>query len=637
MLKLTKTGIGLLTRQYRSVLRKCWMINVGLFALGAAMMPNEAEADIDLSGILTRSYSSLWQNNTGTIYGNLTGQFELDYYLRGGYATVRTAASAADAYNAGAITAYYDGDAGVYKYYTFDDLSDSDKAFYNLLTSYGGEKTTFIHGDKIISLINGVNMERLTKDMGDNILYGGSGSGAWTTSGDGTYHLGTTASPNHAVVHGQIYGSRLVADSDKDSSQGYSEIQLVVDTANGKNGNIGIYDQTKNDKVFYVNQDGYMETKGEFQVVDTDNQYAANSAIFQVKPDASDGNSFVNVFNANFNVVFKNDISGNGKYGTQTYRYSNGNAAYFEVVNRKADNTRLDIHLGALLDNGNASVPYFYMEEGSNKGVIIRSDLGLFLGDNLSPGNTSASNVWNTSSSYLSKTGFKVNGSTAVSGIDTAVPTTSPAAGTEKLITSRAVYDRLSDIKFEKNSSGFYYIRTADSQALVDLQANRIVANSLSVLDNSLNDVFIAKGSGITIGGNISANGQTVTPTNLGYLSGVTSNIQTQLDNKVNNSTLNDYYTKLDFAEESVMNHSHRSFGASPNVKRSSALFTPRKREAGGSNTTAANTPALKNIIIGRSLDQTSRFGGMTLLLCAPHTTPLDAFAYGSARHDSIF
>ena len=47
MLKLTKTGIGLLTRQYRSVLHKCFLINVGLFALGAAtiMMPSEAEAN----------------------------------------------------------------------------------------------------------------------------------------------------------------------------------------------------------------------------------------------------------------------------------------------------------------------------------------------------------------------------------------------------------------------------------------------------------------------------------------------------------------------------------------------------------------------------------------------------------------
>ena len=48
MLKLTKTGIGLLTRQYRSVLHKCFLINVGLFALGAAsvMVPSEAGAEV---------------------------------------------------------------------------------------------------------------------------------------------------------------------------------------------------------------------------------------------------------------------------------------------------------------------------------------------------------------------------------------------------------------------------------------------------------------------------------------------------------------------------------------------------------------------------------------------------------------
>ena len=47
MLKLTKTGIGLLTRQYRSVLKKCWAINVGIFALGAVattILPSDAYA-----------------------------------------------------------------------------------------------------------------------------------------------------------------------------------------------------------------------------------------------------------------------------------------------------------------------------------------------------------------------------------------------------------------------------------------------------------------------------------------------------------------------------------------------------------------------------------------------------------------
>ena len=36
MLKLTKTGIGLLTRQYRAVLRKCFLINIGVWAMGTA-------------------------------------------------------------------------------------------------------------------------------------------------------------------------------------------------------------------------------------------------------------------------------------------------------------------------------------------------------------------------------------------------------------------------------------------------------------------------------------------------------------------------------------------------------------------------------------------------------------------------
>ena len=46
MLKLTRTGIGLLTRQYRSVLHKCWLINVGLFGLIAtATITSPTSAD----------------------------------------------------------------------------------------------------------------------------------------------------------------------------------------------------------------------------------------------------------------------------------------------------------------------------------------------------------------------------------------------------------------------------------------------------------------------------------------------------------------------------------------------------------------------------------------------------------------
>ena len=45
MLKLTKTGIGLLTRQYRSVLKKCWLLNIGLFALSTVILPRDASAE----------------------------------------------------------------------------------------------------------------------------------------------------------------------------------------------------------------------------------------------------------------------------------------------------------------------------------------------------------------------------------------------------------------------------------------------------------------------------------------------------------------------------------------------------------------------------------------------------------------
>ena len=56
MLKLTRTGIGLLTRQYRSVLKKCFLIDAGLFfALAptyvwavdcSALSPSSSAADI---------------------------------------------------------------------------------------------------------------------------------------------------------------------------------------------------------------------------------------------------------------------------------------------------------------------------------------------------------------------------------------------------------------------------------------------------------------------------------------------------------------------------------------------------------------------------------------------------------------
>ena len=41
----TRSAIGLLTRQYRSVLKKCFLINMGLFALGAVGAVNSGVAN----------------------------------------------------------------------------------------------------------------------------------------------------------------------------------------------------------------------------------------------------------------------------------------------------------------------------------------------------------------------------------------------------------------------------------------------------------------------------------------------------------------------------------------------------------------------------------------------------------------
>ena len=71
MLKLTKTGIGLLTRQYRSVLHKCFLINIGLFALGAAsvMAPNEAVAATaeEIAAAAAKADSGAYGGNVATV------------------------------------------------------------------------------------------------------------------------------------------------------------------------------------------------------------------------------------------------------------------------------------------------------------------------------------------------------------------------------------------------------------------------------------------------------------------------------------------------------------------------------------------------------------------------------------------
>ena len=69
MLKLTRTGIGLLTRQYRSVLHKCWLMNVGLFALGAATITAPASAQAEVA-VLTSTLDKISAESMAYLSGS---------------------------------------------------------------------------------------------------------------------------------------------------------------------------------------------------------------------------------------------------------------------------------------------------------------------------------------------------------------------------------------------------------------------------------------------------------------------------------------------------------------------------------------------------------------------------------------
>ena len=69
MMTYTRSAIGQLTRQYRSVLRKCFLINMGLFALGAvsAMSAHAAIQTPTLSVGYEGKFREHYQDHTGII------------------------------------------------------------------------------------------------------------------------------------------------------------------------------------------------------------------------------------------------------------------------------------------------------------------------------------------------------------------------------------------------------------------------------------------------------------------------------------------------------------------------------------------------------------------------------------------
>ena len=105
MLKLTKTGIGLLTKQYRSVLRKCILYNLGLFAtttLLTTMAPKISYSDA--------MYNIVFGNNGAYYIDSSTGNL-----LSDNGAMTSAGSSYVIRSNGNYIKAYWDG---VYHYDT---------------------------------------------------------------------------------------------------------------------------------------------------------------------------------------------------------------------------------------------------------------------------------------------------------------------------------------------------------------------------------------------------------------------------------------------------------------------------------------------------------------------------------------
>ena len=470
MLKLTKPGVGLLTRQYRSVLRKCWMINVGLFALGAAMMPNEAEALYCLS-----------QANDGHLFASNevsncpNGTVPL---ITGGWERLGIGASG----------------------YNNDHSQQALRQYY------------FLPGVSVAT-------DRLSPRT-DRSNFNGYGEAGLTTFG----RTATFKFAESEYVGGYYPGTSYYEGSDLWNYFHNLGSEVIMSTVQ----NASIDSTTKELSITYS---------------------------YMTYDDLTEKDKFF------YDFAKKYGLLSDDHYGSdlQNYTFSDGTESIFGNVNVELSdigldgyNDQINMDLMKAIMNASDSSGSGSGGSGLTAGMALISD---------SNGKVAASAVTAAELGYLS--GVSSNIQTQLNNKQ----------------------ETISDLATIRNNAATGAAKTSANNTTVTVKMNG--ANKTSFTLNNASNQTIDLGTVIT-----------------------------------EHQSLNDYYTKLDFAGESVMNHSHRSFGASPNVKRSSALFTPRKREAGGSNTTAANTPALKNIIIGRSLDQTSRFGGMTLLLCAPHTTP---------------
>ena len=161
MLKLTKTGVGLLTRQYRSVLKKCWAINVGLFAI---MFSNIQHADASIELSLSNMGSVYLVNYSDVGIHNFLTTSDLSDYVKSGSLSSTLSSYATQAYVDEAV-ASAGGGSSVTLDTTFDAESTNgatSQAIANYLNN------NYYRKNEKSGILNGVKEGEIGNEIGDN-------------------------------------------------------------------------------------------------------------------------------------------------------------------------------------------------------------------------------------------------------------------------------------------------------------------------------------------------------------------------------------------------------------------------------------------------------------------------------------
>jgi hypothetical protein len=209
MMKLTKTGIGLLTRLYRSVLKKCFLINAGLFF---ALAPSAAEA-VDIgsyaySDATISGQSAGWQDtyHDPNLYYTQTASKNL--LVAAHYITVKNqtiSASNTIIQNLEALDLFIGSYTNASSIQTVNKDFLTEQRKNNTITNtvdYGGSLATNLEMlDYVVGALQNGNHISHMASMGDNIKTLDTAIGAKQT---GTYITGANVYANLKALDTQV-------------------------------------------------------------------------------------------------------------------------------------------------------------------------------------------------------------------------------------------------------------------------------------------------------------------------------------------------------------------------------------------------------------------------------------------------